>query len=213
MKYFLMIVIAITLFAACRKDEPVVIVDPVIPPVYGNLKVGNYWIYQHFLLDTNGVETPLNKYDTCYVEADTVLGGETYYKMIRPSLLYHTIYTYYWREKDGVIYDYLGKICFSSEDFTTIFETDYIENPDNTDTLYIVTEKMVDKDLNITTPAGSFVTRTYQTKYQPVHLWDNKTRYSNRRFSKYVGIVSETLEFYTTNPNYTERRLVGWGTH
>lgn len=212
MKNFLLIFIAITVLFACKKDEPDII-EPVVYPVYGNLQIGNYWTYQHFNIDTNGVVTPLDKFDTCYIEKDTIVGGYTYFKMIRPSRVPRRIHTYYWREKEGVIYDTTGEVFFSAEDFSTIFDTEYITNNNNTDTLYKVTRKMVDKDLMITTPAGYFFTRTFQTKYQPDDFLDNRTRYSNTRYCKDIGIVSETLEIYSTMPDYTERRLVSWHLH
>ncbi len=225
MKKFLMILLGIIVIAACKKDEPPVVeppvieppVEPVVYPEYGNLKVGNYWIYQHYHIDTNGIETPLDKFDTCYIENDTVIGEHTYFKMIRPRISIPKFGTYYWREFEGVIYDRNGKVHFSAEDFTTIFETRYSirTNGDEVDTLYVVTSMMVDKDKNIITPAGNFLTRTYQAKYELADWFSIgmlKTRFSNTRYTRDIGIVSETLEIYASDPTYKERRLVSWGT-
>lgn len=215
MKKLLMIVLAIAFLAACKKDEPPVVVEPVVHPDYGNLKVGNYWIYQHYHIDTNGIETALDKFDTCYIEKDTVVDGNTYFKMIRPKRGgYIKFIACYWRDFEGVIYDTEGKIQFSAEDFTTIFDTVYNTtiHGDVLDTIYIATSKMVDKDKSIITPAGNFSTRTYQTKFELSDWFEYRTRYSSKRFAKDIGIVSETLEIYASDPTYTERRLVSWGT-
>jgi hypothetical protein len=208
-----MIALAVVLFVACKKDEPAV-VEPVVHHEYGNLKVGNYWTYQHYHIDTNGVETALDKFDTCFIEKDTVVDGHTYYKMIRPRIANPKFTAYFWREFEGAIYDTEGKVQFSAEDFTTIFDTVYSTTTHGgvTDTVYTATSRMVDKDKNIITPAGNFTTRSYQTTYALSDWFEHRNRVSNRRFAKDIGIVCETLEFYASNPTYTERRLVSWGT-
>lgn len=212
MKKLLMIALSILTLAACKKDEPV-IVEPVEYPVYGNLKVGNYWIYQRFVVDTNGVETPLDKFDTCFVEKDTVVDGLTFYKIIRPSLIPRRINKYFWRESEGKIYDIDGIVRFSADDFTTIFDTYYSTRQWNNqiDTLYVVTSKMVDKNKKITTPGGNFFTCTYQTKYEMSDLFEYRTRYSNTRFCRDIGIVSETMERCASPPAPAAPREVGVG--
>lgn len=217
MKNLILTLCTITLLMSCKKDETPAIIDPVDFPVYGNLKVGNYWAYQHFLIDTNRVATPLDKFDTCYVEKDTVIDGYLYYKMIRPRLAPARKYiVYYWREYQGNIYDTAGVIRFSSEDFTTLFDTDvHYSDASQTDTSYVTTSKMVDKDKLVTTPAGEFVTLNYQTKYVMGAWWHGwhggENRYSDKRFAKDIGIVTETLDIYSSVPTYTERRLVSYG--
>lgn len=210
----LVFVLVIVTLSGCKKDEPAV-VEPIVYPEYGNLKVGNYWTYRHYLIDTTGIETALDIYDTCYIEKDTVVGGNTYFKMISPRRIgVIKFIAHYWRESEGIIYDIAGKVCFSAEDFTTIFDTEYSTrlNGNQVDTIYIATSRMVEKDKSILTPAGNLITRNYQTKYELNDWFDYRTRYKNRRFTKDIGIVSETLEFFTTDPTYTERRLVSWGT-
>lgn len=213
MNKLMMIVLAMVVFASCKKDQPSVI-EPVVYPEYGNLKVGNFWIYQHYHIDTNGIETALDKFDTCYIEKDTVVDGNTYFKMIRPKRGYIKFIAYYWRDFEGVIYDTEGKIQFSSEDFTTIFDTVYttVTHGEVLDTIYSATSMMVDKDKSIITPAGNFTTRNYQTKFELSDWFEYRTRYSNKRFAEDIGIVSETLEIFASDPTYTERRLVSWGT-
>ncbi|HLN52663.1 MAG TPA: hypothetical protein VK212_03075 [Lentimicrobium sp.] len=209
MKKLWMIVIAAALFISCNKEEgdkPI-----TLPPDYANLKVGNYWIYQHFKIDTTGEETALDKYDSCYVEKDTVINGKTFYKMIRPRAIYSK-YVYLWRDSSGYIVNTSGKIWFFAEDFTTVFDTTYAFGAG--DTTYVATSRMVDKDKVVTTPAGDFVTRTYQIRYDLEEwLTPYSPRFSNMRFTKDIGIVSETLDIYALNPFYTERRLVRYGSN
>lgn len=209
MKRLMMIVCAFALFLSCKKEDEE---KAIVYPDYGNLKVGNYWIYQHFRIDTTGEATALDIFDTCFIERDTIIRGNTFYKMLRPA---HTIYEYfyhYWRDSLGYIVDSTGKIRFSSEDFTTTLNFEVQYGGPNNDTIFTATSKMVEKDRLISTPAGEFITRTFQTRYD-LEEWLSpySPRFANLRFAKDVGIVSETLTIYSMDPNYTERRLVKWG--
>lgn len=208
MKKLLLIACAAVLLISCKKDEGE---KTTIYPDYANLKVGNYWIYQRFKIDTTGAETALDKYDSCYIEKDTVINGTTYCKMTRPRLPNHSVYNYYWRDSLGYVVDTAGIICFSAEDFTTVFDTTY--HIETWDTVFVSTSRMVDKDRLITTPAGDFVTRTFQVRYDLEEwLTPYSPRYINKRYSKDIGIICETLDIYSSDPAFTERRLVRYGT-
>lgn len=81
---FLSLLLMTCVFAACKKDKPIepIPTPPVTYPDYSQLKIGNYWVYQHFNIDTNGNAFPLNTFDTCYVEKDTMINGLIYYKNV-----------------------------------------------------------------------------------------------------------------------------------
>lgn len=204
----MMIAFAAVLFFSCKKDDDN---NNITYPDYANLKVGNYWVYQHFFIDTTGSDSALNVYDSCYVEKDTIINGNTYYKMIRPHRIMSFDAVYYWRDSLDYVVDTSGKVYFSAEDFTTIFETECHQTP--YDTIYTAITKMVDKDRVINTPAGDFITRTFQRRidFDKKWVYYYSPRFDNMRYSKDVGIVSETLEFFSTDPNYVERRLVRYG--
>ena len=100
----------------CKQDESE---SPVTYPDYGRLQVGNYWIYQRFVVDTLGNATPTDIYDSCFVEKDTLINGNTYAKITKP---------WPWGTSNRQKFDYLrdslhymidpsGMVCFSSEDF------------------------------------------------------------------------------------------------
>lgn len=207
MKKSILIAFAAVLLFSCSKDDEN---KPIVYPDYANLKVGNYWVYQHFFIDTTGADSALDVYDSCYIEKDTVVNGNTYYKMIRPRIGQPSFKTYYWRDSLDYIVNKTGEICFSAEDFTSVFDTIYSYN--SHDTMFTGTSRMVDKDMIITTPAGNYVTRTLQWRFD-IEEWISpySPRFSNKRFSKDIGIVSETLDIYSTIPTYKERRLVRYG--
>jgi len=69
-----------TLFIGCFKENQ----ESVVYPDFAMLKVGNYWIYQYFDIDSLGNATATNTYDSCYVEKDTTINGKTYFKIYKP---------------------------------------------------------------------------------------------------------------------------------
>ncbi|HMT29637.1 MAG TPA: hypothetical protein PKD91_10190, partial [Bacteroidia bacterium] len=194
------------LVISCKDDD-----DPApTPTVYDNyaqLKVGNYWIYQHYDVDSSGNATSTSVYDSCYVEKDTIINNLTYFKMIRPNPYPPLPSEYYLRDSLHYVIDPFGNVLFSSLDFTTIFDDYYHVGSTPGDTLYRVIKKMTEKDWIVTTPAGLFQTSNMKISYHMFPNWSfaGSERAMNTRYAKNVGIVSETLPFFASNPNYLER--------
>lgn len=205
---FSLTVIAL-LIGGCKQDESE---SPVTYPDYGRLQVGNYWIYQRFVVDSFGNETPTEVYDSCFVEKDTLINGNTYAKINRPwpwGTLQRKEFEYL-RDSLHYIVTPTGSVQFSSEDFITTFVSYFSIKPDNGDTIYNATRKMAEKDLLINTPAGDFITSNCKTTYKiyPPYGIYSFLRYSHRRYSKNIGLVVETLPIFASVPTTTERRLV-----
>jgi len=206
--FFSLSVIALFI-GGCKQDksEP-----PVTYPDYGRLQIGNYWIYQRFVVDSTGNVTPTDVFDSCYVEKDTLIHGNNFAKITKP---------WPWGSSQKKAYEYLrdslhylvdpsGRVRFSSEDYTTTFYSYFSIKPDDGDTVYRSTVKMDDKDLLISTPAGDFTTSNYKTTYKlypPYNIY-SILRYSHKRYVKDVGLVVETLPIFASVPTTTERRLV-----
>lgn len=68
---FLPVLMLISLFSCNKSDEN----DPQPPASedFMALKVGNYWIYQNYDIDTNGVATPTDDWDSAYISKDTLI--------------------------------------------------------------------------------------------------------------------------------------------
>ncbi len=210
----LIIIITLGIYS-CKKDNDEtpapVPVPPVTYPNYGQLKVGNYWIYERFTTDSLGNGTFLNTFDSCYVEKDTVINNKTYFKYVAPDLFHDNKISFI---KDSLSYlvTNTGFIIFSSDDFTTVFHSHYYILQPTTDTLCLITQKMADANLAVNMPLGTYTTSSFQTKYTmlPPYTSAGTYRYQNTRYTEGVGKVSETLDFFLSSPVYTERRLYGY---
>jgi len=197
--------------SACKKDSETTpaTIDPVVYPNFSQLKVGNYWVYEQFLIDTNGNATTLNRFDSCYVEKDTIINGMTYYKVVKPKPPHNSVYEFlYQRDSLDYIVNAEGEILFSSNDFSTEFTSwYYITLP--SDTLCHIAKKMTDKDMVITIPAGTFTTSNAKETYYmyPNYSGWGAERARHNRYAVNIGPVVETAPFYVNDPNYLERRL------
>lgn len=211
---FIWILLLMTIvISSCKKEDKN---EPITPPIstvypnYSQLKVGNYWIYQQVELDSMGNETPKNIFDSCYVEKDTIINTYTYYKVFSPEVS-GSSYKYLRDSLHYIVEAFSGRIMFSSQDFTTIFYSLCLQTADsNSDTIAVLTAKMDDKDMSITTPAGTFITSNMKEKisFNPRFQPSYQIRYRNNRYAKNIGLVVETLPIWSSQLFTTERRLV-----
>ena len=79
-----------------------------------------------------------------------------------------------------------------------------------TDTLCSVTTEMQDNNILVTTGAGTFQTKNARQQYSFFPPWTSpiQTRNLNRRYSKDVGIVIDTREFFSGDYYLIEKRLI-----
>lgn len=213
MKKYCFYALIFTSIYSCKKDKeiepiPVTIVAPTVYSNFSQLKVGNYWIYQRFNVDSIGNATPTSVYDSCYVEKDTIINSITYYKLVKPSISSALSYSFL-RDSLNYTVNHIGTILFSSQDFSTIFESNYLMAGVG-DTLCHKVKKMTDQNMIVTTPAGTFITSNAKETYfmYPAWSFNGVKRERENRYSENIGIIIETLTFFVSNPNYTERRLL-----
>ncbi|HEX8517596.1 MAG TPA: hypothetical protein VF868_15470 [Bacteroidia bacterium] len=211
-KLGVLILAAVFCFNSCKKEEDPEPVNPtpagpVVYPNYSKLAIGNYWVYQRFNLDTSGNYTP-TVIDSCYIANDTVIGGKTYFVYTEPYISGGTN-TKLLRDSLHYILD-MHRIIFSSQDFTSIFKTGYqVAMPIN-DTICRYESKMTERNLVVHQPAGTYITHTFITNYYMYPAYSNggSTRYIYSRYAKDIGIVEESLPFFSSSPNYEIRQLL-----
>ncbi|MBA3971888.1 MAG: hypothetical protein H0X46_07040 [Bacteroidetes bacterium] len=218
-KLILLFAAVSTLFFSCKKDDNITPAAPPSPPAptvysdYSNLAVGNYWIYERFNIDSSGNATPQGIYDSCYVESDTVINGNTYYFYLQPSIFGSGMQNRLLRDSLHYIIDPYSKIWFSSESTSVLRIGSQIGMP--TDTICTYTSKMEDLDSVVTFSSGAYTTDNFKTTYQmyPGYNAGGNVRYISHRYAENIGLVQETLPFFGSSPNYQERRLVRYGSN
>ncbi len=180
-------------------------------PSYSQLKAGNYWIYEYYMVDPNGA-SPLGQYDSAFVSTDTLIHGHTFFKFHSFSALTNHYETSYLRDSLHYLVTSAGRVLFSSEDFSSVFYTDYMISYPDQDTLYKINSQMGDKDLIVQVGAGSFVTSSMQRVYNAYPVFQHpgvpNPRYLNARYAKNVGLVSQTETFYSGVNSSKEKRLI-----
>ena len=206
-------------FSACKKNKEeeaasLTAGTPAAPASVGNysqLSVGNYWIYEEFTVDTLGNATPNGHYDSCYVERDTVIHSNTYYKLVRPTSVPVNVVSFL-RDSSSYVVNEHGTIFFSLSDFTNLFNHKYyIEPAPLNDTLYESYGQMFTESSPAIVPAGAFTVLNYKTTYRMYGAAASvagRYRYAHARYCNNIGLVSETLPFFLSSPNHTEIRLL-----
>lgn len=206
----MMMSLAISIVAySCKKEkrneEPLPANATYLP-----LKTGNYWVYQRFEATHSGSLNPLNEYDSCYVEKDTLIAGHVYFKMYSHNPVFADLSIKYLRDSLHYIINSNGDITFSALDFSTPFNSGYLlASPSDTICSYVA--KMEDKDIMTWAPAGIFPTSSFRNTSRFYPNWvvlNQHERQFNVRYSKNVGIITESFPGSFMDSVYMERRLV-----
>ena len=177
---------------SCKKSSDNTI--PVAVADYYQLKVGNYWIYQGYKIDSNGIAIPQSYFDSAHIEKDTIIRGYTYYKFWESPLALHgghQLHSYV-RDSSGFLINNLGHRSCSASDFidTLVFDTANLP-------YFIAYGKMTGKDSAVTIPAGTFQSITLRLKVIPLRPEDSlPIRYSYDVFGKNVGKIKSHSFFY-----------------
>jgi hypothetical protein len=204
MKWSFIVVMAIisVLAFSCKKtseEKPA-----ATPPDYYQLKVGNYWIYQGYSIDSNGVATAQNNFDSAHIEKDTIIRGNTYYKLWENELVQgKTQFPSYIRDSSGyLINNYGGRIC-SADDFTDTLGLDTTQLA-----LFKGYVKMTGKDSIVTVPAGNFQSITSRMKVVLTNpQFPHPVRYIYTVYGKNTGRI-KSHGFYFDEYQQVEARLV-----
>lgn len=143
--------LAIALFGCSKSDSTIPSSENAYPAsAYYPLSVGNYWIYDLYEVDTNGVETFIDT-DSMYIERDTILRGNRYFVKRTTRLNGVSII----RDSSDYLVNRYGLKLFGPQDKSDTL--DLLALPFNgTDTTQIIRFQMNLQSRKITVPAGSF---------------------------------------------------------
>jgi len=199
MKQLFVVVITFFILTSCQKEN-----STELQPNYLPLKIGNYWIYQYFVIDYLGNETELAKIDSVVIIGDTIINNNRYFIFEGDN---HTVpvrnIVDILRDSSGYIVDNHGKIQFSNNNFTDTLNFRFGTCCEN-DTIFIISYTMERPNYNVSVPAGTFNVLNYKgTFYSPIDLvplgFENPF-YFNTYYADKIGKISQ-------NQIYSERVL------
>ena len=203
----------ILLINSCKDDDSSP--NPSNTANYSQLAVGNYWIYEQYILDSASAPGVANSIiDSVYVEKDTVINGITFYKTFRDEIYNLFPDARYLRDSLHYLVDHEGRVLFSSQDFTNVFEPFYnvVNIPQNpNDTVAFTYYRMTDINKFIAVPSGTYPTLSFSKQF---HMWPNYTvngltrRAMHNRYAANIGMVLETFHITTFSTKQIERRLI-----
>ena len=204
MRKLLFLVLVITFFASCKKN------DSVNKSEYLPLDSGTYWVYVHYDIDSLGNEIEKDRIDSVIISRDTIINNLQYFVLEGTNYPNNGIS---WgvldilRDSSGYIVNDKGEIRFSEDNFSNILasKTEVL----NEDTLYTLTYQMEILSDPINVPAGDFEVLNFKgtvTTPQQIIGVENP-RFLNNLYSNNVGKVLQSY-FYIHSPIISEKRLV-----
>lgn len=185
--------------------------------IYLPMSVGNYWIYQHFIVDSLGNERPLNSFDSVVITNDTLINNKLYYEFggKQNNIHFHK----FLRDSVGYLVTDNGNKIFSPINFkdTLYKQNDSLEFNKVNRLIYKFRIKMESVSEIKTTAAGNFNTlnaRGYLTTYyydSSANLIDFIIASQNTYYAKNIGIIIQEYQYYNDMKEYKrkfERRLI-----
>jgi hypothetical protein len=208
MRKFIALIMAVAFLSSCKKEE-----DSITKFSYLPLNIGNYWIYQEFMIDTSGNETANSIIDSAIINRDTIINRKKYY-VLEGNYPYPNRYQRgiieILRDSSGYIVNQKGTVLFAENNFKdTIAYRAEINIYDNNDTLYVLTCQMERINNRVTVPAGTFEVLNYKgtvitSMNTPGIIYP---RYLSSYYAKGIGKILYTY-FYFQSPNIYEKRLI-----
>ena len=192
---------------ACNKDEKLntVVID------YYPLGVGNYWIYQNYLIDTSGLVNELSFMDSVTVVGDTSLSGNIYKHVksyeITDGVVKRSSSTFL-RDSLDYIVDQDGQIILSSSDNSyTLYQ--FAPLSPSGDAFVEITYRMKLDEETVSVPAGEFEAISLQgsLRYNGNAPGSEYPRHFGTYYAEGVGKVFERY-FYANQADTQERRLL-----
>ena len=209
-------VITLLFYNACKKDSSTAVTsDQEInkKDTYFPMKVGNYWVYEIFEVDTSGNETVINRPDSIYIAGDTIINGEKYFIFKGPVQWWgnNIDSAEYKRDSCRNIVDNYGIISLSNTNFSDTLYSFYIQSFPG-DTLFHIWYKMENIATPFYTKCGNFdvvdyrgTMVDYKNRYLKTQL--KYPRYIHHYYAKNIGLVMST-SFFALMPGHYEERLV-----
>ncbi len=191
MRVVIVILGALIMMFSCESDPNLDVTSDVNE--YTQLKTGNYWVYDTYDCDTLGNNCNYHGRDSVYVSEDTVIDGK--YFVIFKGTRFGLPFQQYLRDSANFIVNEKGTKLFAHDKMNEVLHEHQFTLKSNNKP-YRAYYGMEEKDRPVSTPAGSFDVLNYRGVIHQIGDSDPVYRYTNRYYSKGVGIVLETARYH-----------------
>lgn len=174
-------------------------------------KVGSYWVYNWYAVDSTGIETQLSYVDSVFILGDTLINGHSY-SIYKGNNVGGNYNTYFQRDSSGYIVNEHGHVSFTYVDFTTLFTSGSEQG------FWDYYGHSLEGKVSLTIPLG-----TYQAFVSEYYIYSpNGTAINNcgdidhsykTYYSSGIGQIQHETAYYTEFQNeckYRVRRLVDY---
>lgn len=193
------------IITSCKKDDSQENQTPPVPDKdFMQLKIGNYWVYQWYNIDTVGNEYPSTMPDSSIITGDTLIGGTTFFKRLITQNQTHVEFI---RDSNGYLVDHMNVIRFSDHDFSKVLRVEEIL-PD----IATIEYQMANPDSLISISLGTFPTYDFRGTVYPLDpQYPHGINYTHNFYADGMGLI-KTSTYYLSNPKLrVERRLIRFG--
>jgi hypothetical protein len=205
MKRVLLIMAGIVLLASsCKKGEPDTPTPSTPTTDYMQLKVGNYWVYDRYTVDSLGNETISSASDSNIIVGDTIIRDELFFKKVHNHA---SLPMTYLRDSSGyLIYDQ-GEILFSDHDFSNILRADTVGS-----NYFYIEYSMMQSDTSTVVPLGTYDALTYRGKVIPLEPeYPFGINYLYYFYADSLGMIKSSYYYGSCPYIRTEMRLARFG--
>lgn len=186
--------ISFMLLHSCQEEE--ISNSNKLASEYLPMSIGNYWIYQQFIINPDGTEEANQIFDSVFIKRDTIINGLRYFEIVNSNSV--STSSNFERDSSGCLVVLSSGtninnpnhyILFSENNLTDTLSRSIFKI--EMDTIYSISIRMEKLLQTISVPAGTFyVLNAKQTVIgNPKFTLYPEPRYNNRYYAKKVGEV------------------------
>ncbi len=198
------LIVSMATMLSCRKkenknDEKT---GNYVPKGYIQLNVGNYWVYQHYRVMSNGSDSITSMIDSVFISGTIDYNGKTFYKVENNKWIPQLIYL---RDSVGNLIDTTGDIIMSENNFTDSIYTE--TTMAGTSILFHIATRMYDDNTTIVTPIDSFNHCIERRDYIKVYYQNPipKAITDEQYYAKGVGLVEGSYTYIGVNQKFIRK--------
>lgn len=200
----LLVVIATMISVSCKKNDSENELKSVQTSDYMQLKIGNYWVYEKYTIDSAGVENPVwGEADSSIITGDTMINDMKYFKKFSVNNENMS----FLRDSSGYLVNLEGEVLFSENDFSNIIRIDTV-GPG----LAYIEYMMHNEDSSVSVPIGTYPVIEMRGKVISLDpQYPHGINYTHYFYSDGIGLIKSSYYFYSAPHLRMERRLISFG--